>query len=170
MVDSESRSGCTINWASLKARACGFHPHLSHRTPLQNTPRANDPVRPMIGQFWCCLYQLLYHAQQVETAPKQSYHKHEGESLLIRCTMRQQKMQNDKLKQQQPACWYNNVCSWFVVDATLNINIRVTVETVATSKQAELRLLISLHLLIILHMWQARRLSCRAVQQPSYAS
>ncbi len=31
----------------------------------------------------------------------------------------------DKQKQQQPACWYNNVCSQFVVDATLTINNKI---------------------------------------------
>ena len=55
--------------------------------------------------------------------------------------MDQQKMQKDKQKQQQPACWYNNVCSHFVVDATLSINNKMTADTVAASKQAKLLLL-----------------------------
>jgi hypothetical protein len=69
---------------------------------------------------------------------------------------------------QQAACWYNNVRSYLVVDATLTINNKMTADTVAASKQAKLLSLISLHLLVTLHAWQAHKLSCRAVQQPSY--
>jgi len=66
--------------------------------------------------------------QQVKIALRKAHHKQEFASLLthaIRCSMHQQKMQKDKQKQQQPACWYNNVCSQFVVDATLTINNKI---------------------------------------------
>jgi len=44
------------------------------------------------------------------------------------------------------------------------IKYEVTVNTVVASKQAELLLLVALHLLITLHAWLAHKLSCRAVQ------
>ena len=159
IVDSESRSGYTIDLASVKARGIWSLPHCSNRTPQLNTKHAlaNDTVRPKSK-----------NAAAHDRAAGQD--SSDGVSLLahaIRYTLHQHKMQKDTQKPQQPACWYNNVCSCFTVDATLTINNKMTVDTVAATKQAELLSLISFTRLFASVDYTAclaHKLSCRAIQ------